>query len=77
MSALTNAQRQAAYRARWRNGVSAGAAQDEAVTERPMDLAVRMAWFAARIREGKANPYVLHCCRVRYGCDWVRQCVTQ
>lgn len=76
MTALTNAQRQAAYRARHRNGATAGSAQADTVTEQPMDRAVQMYWWARQLVAGKCNPYQRHVLRVRYGCDWVHGAVT-
>lgn len=76
MAVLTNAERQAAYRARRRNGVTPKLVQAAEVTEWPMDRAAQQFYWGRRVAAKTLNPYQLHIMRVRYGGDWVRQCVT-
>ena len=76
MTAMTNAQRQAAWRARRRAAVTVELVQvgAVAVTHDLSDEAVQRDWVA-RLAAGKLSPYQQHCFKVRYGCELFRATV--
>ena len=74
--AMTNAERQAAWRARRNAQKVAGVTRyapvlgqvDASVTPELTAEAVQHDWVT-RLAAGKLNPYQQHCFRIRYGCD--------
>lgn len=70
MTAMTNAQRQRAYRHRQRNALTAGVVQLDPVTAAAEFSAQRSQWYERAIA-GTLSPYQLHCCRIRYGYSWL------
>lgn len=72
MTALTNAERQRAYRARKRNAPCPGVVQaDPAPVTPPMTLDAELEHRRVQAVCGQLNPYVLFCCAVKFGPRWL------